>query len=202
MDSGLIFHYAVDSFIIRGEFEDDHLEATGSSRSCIIDFQFPSPLLCELGIHPEQVACKDGSLVATGTAADLNDSILGVIRISRDEEYLYLFLELRQQWLYFSNLCTGHLPEVLILLIDQDILCLCEFLNLLLIVKSGLDDRLQLLVVLVELDVFLHVGDHRRIRKLSLQRIVFVLESQDLVYQSVLCHIILLRVPSRSICAS
>ena len=182
MHSGLIFHDSIDTLIVGRKLEDNLLVATSCTRGLIIDLQLPAAFLGVLRVHSEKVTGEDGGLVTTSAATDLDDGVLAVIRIGRDEENLDLLLHLRDLRLDLGDLSLRHVAKVLVLLVDHDVLGLCQLIDHLLVLKTGLDDRLQLLIVLVELDVFLHISDHLRISKLLLKRLVFVLESQDLVH--------------------
>ena len=74
------------------------------------------------------------------------------------------------------------MTQVVLVLVHEDVLCLGKFVHKFLVLETCLDDRLKFLVVFVQLDIFLHVSYDLRVGKLVLKLIVFVLESQDLVY--------------------
>ncbi len=73
-------------------------------------------------VHAEQVAGEDRRLVAAGTATDFHHGVLGVVRIGRDEEELDVLLHVGKLGLDFVHFLTRHLPEVLVLLVHEDIL--------------------------------------------------------------------------------
>ena len=181
MHAGLIFHDPIDTLVVGGKLEDYLLVASGGARSLVVHLKLPSALLGVFRIHAEKITGEYGSLVTACAATDLDDGVLAVIRVGRNQKDLDLFLHVRKLRLDLRDLGLGHVPEILVLLVDHNVLGLSQFIDHFLVLKTSLDDRLQLLVVLVELDVSLHVSDHLRISKLFLKRLVFVLESQDLI---------------------
>ena len=178
--TALVFHNAVNS-VVSAELEDNLLVAAGGAGSLVCDFQLPASLLCELGIHPEQVAGKDCSLVAAGAAADFYHCVLGVVRIGRDEHKPDVLLHLRELGLNLVYLVTGHLTQLVVLLVEHYIFCGCKVIQHLLVLVAGLDDRLQLFVVLVQLDKLLHIRYHGGIGQLLLQGIELILKAEDFI---------------------
>ena len=186
--AGFILHHAVHAVLAGGKLEHDLLEAAGRAGSLVGDLQLPAPALGEVLVHPEQVAGEDGRLVTTGAATDFHHRVLGVVRIGRDEEELDVLLHLGELGLDLRDLVAGHLPQVLVLLVHEDILRLRELVQHAFVFEAGLDNRLQLLVVLVQLHELLHVGDDGRVGERLFQLPVFVLKAQHLLQQCVLCH--------------
>ncbi len=139
-------------------------------------------------IHAEEVSGKDCGFVAAGAAADFHHGVLAVVRVCGNEEELYLLLHFREFGLNLGNFVAGHFLEVLVFFIHEDVLGLRKFVHQPLVLKAGGNDGLKLLVVLVELDKFLHVGNNLRACQLLFQLLVFVLKAQDFFQQRVLCH--------------
>ena len=186
MHAGLVFHYSVHA--LAAELEHDLLEAAGSARGLVGHLEFPPAALGEMLVHAEEVAGENGRLVAAGAAADLDDGILGIVGVCGDEQQFQVLLHPGDLRLEFGNLLTGHLAELVILLIHEDVLGGCHVVEQLLVLEPRLDDGFEFLVVLVELDELLHVGHHVRAGELLLQRCELVLQGQYLVQKFILCH--------------
>ena len=127
-------------------------------------------------VHAEQVARKNSRFVAAGAAADFHDGVLAVVGIGRDEQQLDFLLQRRHFGLKLRNLLARHLPEFIVFLVQEYILGRLNIVQQLLILVAFGDYGFQLLVILVELDIFLHVGHHGRIRQLVLDGFEFSLE--------------------------
>ena len=127
-------------------------------------------------IHTEKVSRKNSSFVSSGTSADFDNGILRIIRVSRNQKELDIFLHLRNLGFKLGNLFLCHLPEILILFVCQNILCGCYIVKCLLVLESGLDNRFEFLVILVELDIFLHIGHSLRAGELLLKILELVLQ--------------------------
>ena len=140
-------------------------------------------------VHAEEVACKDGSLVAAGTATYFHNGILAVVGIGRNEQELDILLHIGQFAFDFGDFLTGHVLQVRVALIHEHVLSGGQVFHGLLILETRLDDGLQLLVVLVELHVALHVAHYLGAGQLLLQRRELVLQRQHFFQQCVLaCH--------------
>ena len=131
-------------------------------------------------IHPEKVSGEDCGFVAACAAADFHDGVLAVVRIRRDQEELDVRFHIRDLRLELGDLFAGHLAEVLILLVQEDVLRRCEVVQSLLVLQTGLNNGLQLLVILVQLDELFHVRHRFRTRELLLQGCEFLLEGEYL----------------------
>ena len=189
MHSGLILHSPVNPVSIGRQLEHNLLVASRSTRSLVRNLKFPALALGIFRIHPEQVTCENRRLVTTSTSTDLHHRILTVIRIGRNQQQLDILLHFRNLRLYLGNLLTSHLAQILILLIGHDILGRSKLLHHLLVLETRLDNRLKLLVILVQLHKLLHVRHHCRIRQLSLESLVFILKAKHLLKQRIIiCH--------------
>ena len=71
--------------------------------------------------------------------------------------------------------------ELVVFLVYENILGRSKFFHHFLIFQSGFDDRLKFLVVLVELDEFLHVGHYLGISELLLKLSVSFLKAENLL---------------------
>ena len=177
--AGFVFHRAVNR--IAGQLEDNLLVTAGGAGRLVGDLELPALRFGVMGIHTEKVAGKDGRLVAAGTAANFHDGVLGIVRIGGNQQQTDALLHFRQLRLNLGNLLPRHLLQLVILLIEQDILRRGKVRQHLLILQSRRDNRLQLLVILVQLDITLHILHHLRTRQLVLQRLELVLQRQHLL---------------------
>ena len=143
-------------------------------------------------VHAEEVSGKDCGLVAAGAAADFHHGVLAVIRICRDKEELDVLLYLREFGLYLRHFLTGHVLEVLVLLVHEYVFGLGKLVHQPLVLKAGGNDGLQLLVVLIQLHELFHVRDYFRVCKLLFQFLVFVLKAKHLLQEGILCHKLLI----------
>ncbi len=189
--AALILERAVN--LLAADLADDLLVAAGCTLALAVDLHLPAFALEILGVHAEEVAGKDGRLVAAGAAADLEDRVLAVLRVGRNQQQADLLLEGRKLLFQFGSLFLGHFAQILVLLVQENILGPGQVAEQLFVAGACLDDGLQLLVVLVELDVALHVGDHFRIGDLLRNGFVFLTQAFQLVEQGILCHRYLLR---------
>ena len=162
---------------------DNLLEAACSAFGLAGNLHLPSLGLDVLAVHAEEVAGKDGRLVSSGTATYLKYGVLLVLRVGRDEQQLYVLLHLRQFRFYLGYLVLGHLPEIFVLLVGNDVLGHFQLLYHHLVFLPRLDHGSKLLVLLVQLHIFLHIRNHIRIGKLCLERVVFFLKAKHLRQQ-------------------
>ena len=186
--AGLVFHDAVHAVGAAGELEHNLLVTTGGAGGLVGDFQFPAAALGEVLVHAEQVAGKDGGFVAAGAAADFHHGILAVVGVGRNEEELDLLLHFGELGLNIGHFFAGHLLEVLVLFVHEDVLGLRQLVHQAFVFQPGGDDGLQLLVILVQLHELLHIGDNLRVGQLGFQLLVLVLKAQHFIQQCVLCH--------------
>ena len=179
MHAGLIFQHSIDT--VSGHLADKFLKTACRTFRLVGDLKLPSPALAIFRIHPEQVTGKYGSLVSTCTATDFHDGILAVLRVSRNQEKLYVLLHVREFRFKLCNLLLCHLPQFLVLLCCKYLLGGLIVLHHFLVLVSSFDDRGQLLVLLVELHISFHIRNDLRVRKLSLKRFVFLLKAEYLL---------------------
>lgn len=107
MHAGLELHDGVDAVAL--DLELDGLKATGLAGAGIEHGSLPAARLAKALVHLVQVAGEDGRLVATGGGADLDDGVLVVVGVARDEHVLDVFLELGKLGLVFGDVHLEHL---------------------------------------------------------------------------------------------
>ena len=187
--AALVLHSAVHSVGTGRKLEHYLLVAARGAEALVGYLQLPALDFGIVLIHAEEVAGKDRRLVAAGTAADFHDGVLAVVGIGRDEQKFDVLLHVGQFAFDFGNLLAGHVLEVGIALVHEHVLRRGQVIHGLLVLKTGLDDRFQLLVVLVKLHVALHVAHYLGAGQLFLQGRELVLQRQHLFQQCVLaCH--------------
>ena len=79
----LVLQHAVHA--VSGHLHHDLLEAARAAFAGAVDLILPPSLFNEFGIHAQQVAGKDRRLVAARAAANLDDRVLAVLRIGRNQ---------------------------------------------------------------------------------------------------------------------
>ena len=120
MHAALILHHRED--LVARDLELDGLEAAGVRGARREDLNLPAAARGKALIHLEEVACKDGRLVATGRATDLDDGVLFVIGVTGDEHDLDLVLEHRELRLVGGQVLLQHLLLVRIRGLAQHLL--------------------------------------------------------------------------------
>ena len=122
-------------------------------------------------------------------AADLEDGVFAVLGIGRNQEYPYLFFHGGKSLFERGRLFLGHLAQILVLLVEEYVLGVGKVANHPAVAVAGLYDRFEFLVILVQLDVFLHVGDYLRVAELRSDAVVLGLETVQFFEQIVFCHL-------------
>ena len=106
MDTRLVLHHGVD--LIARDLELDGLEAAGVGRAAGENLDLPALARGEALVHLEEVAREDAGLVAAHAGADLDDGVLLVIGVGRDEQDLDLVLESRDLGLVLGDVVLEH----------------------------------------------------------------------------------------------
>ena len=119
MHTALILEDTIDA--ISRDREDDFLVAPSSSLTHTGDLGSPATAFAVADIHLIEVACKEGSFIATCTATDLHDDVLRILGISGDQEKLDLFFERGDTLLSLLHHLTCHRTELWIALSLQRI---------------------------------------------------------------------------------
>ncbi len=91
----------------------DFLEAAPAARlGAVDDLDPPAAPLGVADVHPEQLLGEEGGLVAAGPGADLEDDVLAVVRVLREEEDPDLLLERLDPDLERVGLGLRHVAEL------------------------------------------------------------------------------------------
>ena len=126
-------------------------------------------LLAETHIHLVQVSRENGSLITACGSANLDDDVLVVRGVRRDEHELDVFFERGKLRLGRRD---GLLGEFLHVGIVEHLLCIGDVVARLHILASLFDKRTLIGVFLGKARVFLLIGQDRRIAKLGLELFV------------------------------
>ena len=92
--------------------EDDFLVPADAGLVLGKHFGLPAVLLGVARVHAEQIGRKEGRLVAARAGADLDDDILFVARVARQEHGPQLLLKRRPLWLELEGLGLGQGAQV------------------------------------------------------------------------------------------
>ena len=155
MHARLVLHNAVHALAIDGE--DNFFVTAHRTFGHRDDLDFPSLAVAEVLVHTEQVAGEDAGLVAARAGANLHLGVLAVLGVLRQQQQANLLFQL----LFFLGkriqFHLGHIAELLVLLVGEDILGIGDVADDILIVLVGIHYGLQVFVVLAHLDELLHI---------------------------------------------
>ena len=182
----LVFERAVD--VLPRHLHHHLLVAAGGALRGRGDFVLPPLRLDVLGVHAQQVAGEEGRLVAARAAANLHDGVLGILRVLGDEQQLDFLLHAGDGGFELRDFAAGHLAHLLVLVVDQDILRFGQVGQRRAVAFRGLDDGLELLVLLVELDELLDVGNHFGVGELLANLLVLEFQPVEAGQYGVVCH--------------
>ena len=181
-----VFERAVD--VLPRDFEDDLLVASRGTVRERCHFVAPALRLDVFGIHAQQVAGEDGRLVAARPAADLHDGVLRVLRVFGDQQQFDLLFHLLDGRLQFGDLAASHFAHLLVLVVGEDVLGFGQVGQRRAVAFRGFDDRLQLLVLLVELHELFDVGDDFGVGEFLPRLLVFEFQAVETAQNAVVCH--------------
>ena len=168
--AGLELHDGVDAVAL--DLELDGLKAAGLAGAGIEHGGLPATRLAKALVHLVQVAGEDGRLVATGGGADLDDGVLVVVGVARDEHVLDIFLELGKLSLVFGDVHLEHLLLIDIGSIVEHFLGSLDVVERAdVLARSGNEVGL-VRVLLAETRELLDVGGDGRVGKLLLELLV------------------------------
>ena len=159
--AALILQRAIDA--LARHRADDFLEASGRTFVGAGNFQPPALALAILGVHAEEVAGKEGRLVAARAPPDFQDGVAAVLRVGRDEQELDFLLQLGPARLAAVQLLAGHFTHLRVALVGNDVLGLVDAGQHLDVFPPCLHQVAQFLVFLRQLDVTLLVGNDGRV---------------------------------------
>ncbi len=150
-------------YVLAGDVEDDLLVAAygtfGEGRNGIVEAaQFEV-----LGVHTEEVAGKERGLVATGTATNLHDDVLGILRIFGQELEFHFFFQggyLRFEFVYLG---PRHLAQLGVGLVVKDLLGIFQVVDGIFVAFGDSQYLLQGAVLTVETDVTRLIGYDSRV---------------------------------------
>ena len=121
-------------------------------------------------------------------AADLHDGVLRVLRVLGDQQQLDLLLHLLDGGFQLGDLPARHFAHLLVLVVGEDVLGFGEVGQSRAVTFRGLDDRFQLLVLLVELYELLDVGDDFGVGEFLSRLLVFQFQAVETAQNGVVCH--------------
>ena len=182
----LVLERAVD--VLSRDLHDDLLVSARGALRGRGDLVAPPLRLDVLGVHAQQVAGEECGLVAARAAADLDDGVLRILRILRDEQQLDLLLHACEFGFEFRDHLAGHFAHLLVLVVGQRVLRLGEVGQRRAVALRGLDDRFELLVLLRQGDELLDVGDHFGVGELLPRLLVFEFQAVQPVENGIVCH--------------
>lgn len=170
MHAGLELHDGVDAVAL--DLELDGLKAAGLAGAGVEHGGLPAARLAEALIHLVQIAGKDGRLVATSGGANLDDGVLVVVGVARDEHVLNVFLELGKLGLVFGDVHLEHLLLIGIGSIVEHFLGSLDVIERADVLARGSDEVGLVRVLLVETRELLDIGGDGRVGKLFLELLV------------------------------
>ena len=168
--AGLELHDGVDAVAL--DLELDGLKATGLAGAGVEHGSLPAARLAKALVHLVQIAGEDGRLVATGGGADLDDGVLVVVGVTRDEHVLNVFLELGKLGLVFGDVHLEHLLLIGIGGIVQHFLGSLDVIERADVLARGGNEVGLVRVLLVETRELLDIGGDGRVGKLLLELLV------------------------------
>ncbi len=170
VNAGLVLHDRVD--LVAGHLELNGLEATGLGRAAGQDLDLPALGRGKALVHLKEVAGKDGSLVAARGTADLDDGVLVVVGVGRDQQDLDVVLEGGELLLVCRDVLLQHGLLVCIRGFAQHLFGGVDVVEGAKVL-AGLLDKLGLACVLFgQAGVLFGVGRHGRVHELCFKLLV------------------------------
>ena len=187
MNARLELHDRVNAIALHLEL--DFLVATCVGGGNIKGLDLPPTRLSKTLVHLVQIACEDGGLVAACTGANLNDDVLVVGRIGRNEHELDVLFDLRETGLDIGDL---GLRELLHIRIDEHLFSSLKIILGRKVRTSFGNQRALVRVFLSQAVVFPLVGDNAWVGHLSLKLFVSLDDLLELLAHVRFLHV---RVP-------
>src|SRR5437867_8088455 len=138
MDPTLEFQSAPGALAL--DEEDDFLVAADARRAGVHDLDLPALTLGVLRVHPQQVAGEEARLVTSGACADLDEDVLVVVGIARQEQALEIALECRLAGRELIDLELGQLGQLAVAAVGQEVARLAATAQDFAVLTEALDD--------------------------------------------------------------
>ena len=161
MYARFIFQRAI--YVVSRYGADDFLETAGCALVGAGYIQSPAFSLTILGVHAEEVACKNGGFVSTCTTADFENGVAAVLRVGGDKQELYLFFQFRLACLAGIKFFACHFTHLGVGFVGDDFFGFLDAVQYLHVLFAGIHQVAQFFVLFGEFDVALLVGNHRRV---------------------------------------
>ncbi len=113
-----------------------------------------------LGVHTEEVACKQRCFVSASTATNLHHHVLAVLWVLGQKHKFHLLFKGRDLWFKGIYLSPCHLFEFGVGLIEIELLGFVEVGEGFLVLACRRQDTLQVVVLAVETHIACLVGYH------------------------------------------
>ena len=168
--AALVLHDGVD--LIARNLELDRLEAARVARARIKHLELPTLRLAEALVHLEEVARKNGRLVAASSRANLHDGILLVVRVARDEHELDVFLKLRKLSLVGGDVLLEHGLLVRVRGLALHFLGSLDIVERAQVLPSSGNELRLVRMLLGQTHVFLLICHNRRVRELLFELLI------------------------------
>src|SRR5438093_50132 len=145
--------------------QDRVLDSAYAGDAGVDDLDPPPLTLGVLRVHADQLRREERGLVAPGAGADLEEDILLVIRITREQEALELLLERRLAAGELVDLRLRQLRQLAVAALGQDVARLADPPEYIAVLREALDDLDGVGVLLAEARVFGRLGEDGGIRQ-------------------------------------
>ena len=167
VDATLVLHDGVD--LLARDLELDGLEAAGVGWAAGQDLGLPTLGGDEALVHLEEVAGEDAGLVAADAGANLDDGVLLVRGVGRDEHELDVLLQLGELLLVGGDVLLQHGLLVGVGGVVQHLLGGVDVVEGADVLAGGRDEVGLAGVLLCQARVLLGVGDDGRVAELALE---------------------------------
>ncbi len=165
MHAGLELH--LREHLVAADAEGDLLEAARVALARVDLVDLPLLQLGVARVHAVQVAREDRRLVTAGARPDLDDDVLVVVRVAREEHDLELVLEHREPGLELLDLLGGELPHLGVALLLEQLPGLVQLLRRRQVLARLLGELCLGTLLLGQPRVLRLVGEDRRIAELG-----------------------------------
>ena len=140
---------------------NDFLETARCAFAGTAHLEVPALRFAVFRVHTEEVASKECGFVATRTAADFEDSILGVLGVFGHEHEFDFLLELWDARFAEGHFFAGHLAHFgVVLTTEQDVLALLQVAQEVGVLFARVHQVLQFFVLLGQSHIALLVSNH------------------------------------------